>query len=123
MRYVLLALSFLLLGCEVHSNVKPKTPIIALYMHEVGNYSVAVQEGEHIRMIEFRRQMITIPTKIIADVPNNDSMWFECFGTYHEMKSWSEDARCEIHIRNIDDINTAGWDHGKFGKGNTIRIQ
>ena len=38
--------------------------------------------------------------------------------------NWVEDTLdVNIHIHSLEDLNGAGWNHGKFGKGNTVPIE
>ena len=105
-------------GCS-HSITKETGQIIAVWKHEPNVYSVTIKEGKNTLIDkDFRRHSAVYPKySLIDDVSENSNMWYEA--TY-------DDGFCEtvvIHVRSINDINNAGWNHGKFGSGSTERVQ
>ena len=59
--------------------------------------------------------------RIFTDVIPSNSMWIE--GDLVKESGGGIHYDYEIHIHSIDDVNTGGWNHGKFGSGTTTRIQ
>jgi hypothetical protein len=113
---------FGLTGCSAPEKVFiPKTEIVALYMHHVDNYSVAIKTENQINIVRMPWQLART-VKIVTDVPEDSPMWYKCDGTYSDFFG-DATGSCEIHIRSVDDINTASWNHGKAGSGTTKRIQ
>lgn len=116
--------ALLMLGCSKQGAEKifvPKTEIVAVYMHHVNNYSVAVKNSNRIDIVRLPWQLRNT-VEIIADVAQGSPMWYACDGTYSSAFG-DTTGSCEIHIRDVDDINSASWNHGKAGTGTTQRIQ
>ena len=85
------------------------TNLDAIYMHEPTRYSF-------IYTIDSESKIKTISGKKVTfftDVPTNKKPWIQ-------QSQW--DYSMAIHLHSIDELNTAGWDHGKLGSGQTIRI-
>lgn len=119
---VISVLLSLIMGCTPNKDISIKpTEIIAVYMHNVGVYSVAISGGQNSITITKVTKYAGITVKLIADVNVDESMWYSCRGILFP-GGVSDDASCEIHIRSIDDIKGAGWNNGKFGSGSTERI-
>jgi hypothetical protein len=106
-------------ACGRYSNV------LAIYYHEQNHYSIAVKTiGSTIQMIDLNRvyddTLYTCNYTIIDDVKPNEIMYVDYTATLNDyLTSY---VSYTIHIRNIDDVSTSGWDHGKFGSGQTQRI-
>lgn len=90
----------------------PMTPIEAVYMHERGNYSVAVVEDGTLKIKRVPRHM-HIEVKFLF----GEEKSYMC-----DINETGEEGVCIITITSISDINGAGWNHGKHGSGNTVRI-
>ena len=104
----------LLVGCESWVDFsEEKTKIVALYYIQKGRYTVAIQRGNSFVMKEIPR------VSLFNDA--TDYPWYECDYKYEQWKG-SEVGGCYVHIRSINDISTAGWDLGKFGSGDTVRV-
>jgi len=115
----ILLLSLFVAGCSNVNEYKiPPTKVEAVYFHERGNYSVALRIGDEIQIKPARAGRA--PVRIVLDA--EDHMWYECDATWDNFYGTST-GECVIHIRDVGDISTAGWNHGKFGSGNTTRIQ
>lgn len=89
-------------------------PIERVFMHEIGKYSVLIREDGSLVSMPLYGNYANgrgITVKLIDDVPTNGQMYVKKMaGTF------------EVHIHNINDINGADWDHGKFGKGTTTVV-
>lgn len=91
------------------------TEIEAAYYHENNRFSVAVlNEDGKLRMVNLVRTSVFIEE-------TTDHNWYECDYSYN---TWTGKyiGGCSIHLHSIDGLNTAGWNHGKFGRGDTTRI-
>ena len=103
--------------------VVPKQDVIAIYYHEGESYSVAIEKDNQISMFRLPTGSHTgIPLAIITDIKPDGTMWIECEYSWNHWHGEVIGKGCEIHIRDIDDIGTAGWNHGKNGSGQTTRI-
>lgn len=135
----------LLFSCSGNKEITPaeeaelhifheKVTVEAVYYHESGRYSVAVLDGNELKMTRLpsgnHRQLTP---KIFVDVPAGQNSWYEI---KYEKESEFSDIReiyfgkdsykikpfIHIHIHDVNDLNNAGWNHGKFGRGQTVKI-
>ena len=68
-----------------------------------------------------------VPVTIVSDVIEAEPLRYDCLWVEKYLlglgagidKSLSS---CRIHVRSVDDVLGAGWNHGKFGRGITTRI-
>jgi len=60
--------------------------------------------------------------KVIADVPNGQPMWVKINWAKAPWGKIIRTTGTEIHIHSGKDINGAGWNHDKFGSGQTSTI-
>ncbi|MFA5313210.1 MAG: hypothetical protein WC375_07855 [Methanomassiliicoccales archaeon] len=117
----LFALVLLSAGCSYNVKEQPKTEVAAVYWHEASRFSVAIEDGQNIKFVALPSD---IPVTVTQDVLPGEKLWYE----YREVLSdWSGPVRDEsyvhIHVRNIDDLRTGEWNHGKFGRGETVRLE
>lgn len=91
-----------------------------LFFHERDFYSVLiVKEDKTVEHKFFYTNQYNKIT-LICDVEKGDRMWFEEF----KNGNWVERTLdVIIHIHSVDDLNGAGWNHGKFGNGMTVPIE
>lgn len=117
--------------------------VVRIFMHEPLRYSFLVQENEtnvlnlvslphDIKIGKEPIEISDVPlcaangnslyriqnVKFVADVPDGEFMWATA------MLSGRTDMHpsvhlLEIHIHSPNDIDGAGWNHGKFGSGST----
>ena len=65
----------------------------------------------------------------IADVPGDKEMWLNLKYVVAskqeegERKAIKKYDTMEIHVHTAKDVNGAGWDHGKYGQGQTTTIE
>ncbi len=89
--------------------------------HESKHYSVKYKaENNELIEINFGRQNNSV--KIIADVPEGEPIW----GLINRGKTPRGDVHYlggEIHVHSGRDINGGGWDHGKYGSGQTVPVE
>ncbi len=100
----------------------PKQEIVSVFFHEKSRYSVATKVGDLITVVELPYHYGSVAIEIYADVLDGEPMWYECTGRYNALNAAAEGG-CEIHIRSGADIGAGAWDHGKFGRGQTIKLQ
>ena len=123
--FLLLALLFLV-ACKPQwkeFNV-PEREIVGVYYHGIGDYTVAIQDGDYVSMVSMPHHpnsTNSLPVNIIADVSENEPMWYKCegkvdtsFGSTTKSKG-NVVGGCEIHIRGLDNIVGGPWNKGKFG--------
>ena len=92
---------------------KGRTEIEAFYYHEQGRYTAAILSDSVLTMVRVRAAIITMDAR--------GKPWYEC-DYMHDINISQHKGACYVHLRSINDINTAGWDHGKFGSGTTSRL-
>ncbi len=99
---------------ETISNIK------SIHMHEPGHWSVWVEDpttGIRTRQDVTANCSCRPPEAYIPDVKGNNSMWAEVTRNRGAME------KIVFHTRSDTDIEGAGWNHGKFGKGQTVNIK
>lgn len=118
---VAVAMALMFCGCK-HTFVDERNDIVAVWKHEVGRYSITYKEGHELIDYNFNKDGRSVyPSfSIIADVPEDSNMWYEA---RYDLNANMSTAKVFIHVRSIDDINGAGWNYGKFGRGSTERVQ
>lgn len=99
--------------------------VTRVLMHETNYYTLEYQVPMSTQILEksFYFSSATSEERIkrFADVPPGGKMWAVAKGCRSDYDSAQD--RCqslEIHLHSGQDINGAGWDHGKFGHGETI---
>lgn len=90
----------------------------AVFYHENRHYTLMVQTGSEIKPVSI---YYIEDAKIFADVPKNEKMWAHVQGLGNKMNGITS-RKIKVHIHSIENINGAGWNHGKFGSGMTVRI-
>jgi hypothetical protein len=110
----------LLTGCQGVLYEK-KENIVSVYYHENDRYSVIVNENDELRSVSF---INGLNVKIIADVKEGDSMWYEMEYTYSTFNGLKKNKKhfLNIHVHNHKDLNGGSWNHGKFGTGKTTKV-
>jgi hypothetical protein len=68
-----------------------------------------------------------VPAKMVTDVAKNEPMWAEV-GLFYESdrvtpENWTNAGNLIIHLHTAKEINGGGWDHGKFGNGQTTVVE
>lgn len=78
------------------------------------------------RMISLPNWSCSLETDIVsfvADVPTNEKMWVEIRAKCGSSFSADCFERMTIHIHTPKEVEGGGWNHGKFGSGNTSVIK
>lgn len=115
----------LLVGCF---NKKPNSPdeeirdVVRVFMHEPNHFSVLVRangakEGTFIDLHWISS------TQYFFDVPAGQPMWVEKKDITQYPNGSATIGRIALHLHSPQDINGAGWDHGKFGRGSTQVVE
>lgn len=101
--------------------VYEKEEIVAVYYHEGGRYSVMIERDNELVSRELPREL---GTKIFTDIKDGESMWYELryVSNYLNGLERGADNISHIHIRNVNDLKTADWNRGKFGRGKTTKV-
>lgn len=121
-----LAMATVTTGCSKRQLGYEKMDIVSVWKHAAGKYSVSKMNGTEIVDVDFSR----IPSSgcvcnigkctLLVDVPAGSNMWCE---VYYRMEYGASFSYVTIHVRSPDDVNGAGWNHGKFGSGTTERVR
>lgn len=119
---ILIFLPILLLSACGVENKSAEGDIDAIYWHERDRYTVMTINNDKItkhRIPPWAERGGTV--ELYNDVAPDKLSWYKCTWTYN-IWSGHDDGYCEIHIHNLNELGTAGWNHGKFGSGSTKRI-
>ena len=93
-----------------------------IFFHENFRFTYLVRRGNVIEPVSLT-YFWEKGTKVTyyEDVPPNKSMWAVVQG-----KGNSKDGiitNIEIHLHTVKEVDGGGWNHGKFGSGNTIVVE
>ena len=120
----------LLIGCNCSNSAYTKMPdekienVVRIFMHEPSRYSIMIQDpnSSELKTMQFNLYNFC-RAKIVADVPKNEKMWIFLKSKKHNVNKDTYYTSFELHVRSAEDINGAGWNHGKFGSGTTTVIE
>ena len=94
--------------------------VYRVFMHETNRYTFMTKEES-----EDKVWVVNVSCSerihLYSDVPQGERMYVE-----YCKKCSAGDAsykRVDIHIHNVDEIHGGGWDHGKFGRGQTVVVE
>ena len=93
--------------------------IVRVLMHETNNFTLIQQNGIELKELQFRRCK---SVQMLQDVPLGDPMWASYKLTYKNDRAYGE-LELTLHLHSAEDINGAGWNHGKFGRGQTVVVK
>ena len=97
--------------------------VVGVLMHEPGSYTLEVQNpGSPVVVNTWVRTYYGEYAQIVTDAPNNEPMWAVLI-IEHYSAGRVFTRGLELHVHTVQDVNGAGWNHGKFGSGQTTRIQ
>ena len=97
--------------------------VVGVLMHEPGRYTLEVQNpGSPVVVNTPVDTYYREYAQIVTDAPNNAPMWAVLI-VEHYSAGRVFTRGLELHVHSVQDINGAGWDHGKFGSGQTTRIR
>jgi len=95
--------------------------IVRVFMHEPGAYNFLVSRNGILVPTENYRHS---PQRVIImpDVSREQFMWARVY--YKEEEGYGfPQAYLEIHVHSEKDIEGGGWNHGKFGRGQTVVVE
>lgn len=93
--------------------------VTSVYWHGGNRYTVGILSDGKLRM---QRLPSRVPVTIFVDVPHDKSPWYICNWVYSVWNGVQKGGGCALHIQSVDSLKTAGWNHGKFGTGETSRL-
>jgi len=91
-------------------------------MHEPENYTFFYTNPKAPNELLPLRIPAVIKVNFFQDVPAEENSWLT-FTSYGECLSICHAGLLELHLHSAQEINGAGWDHGKFGRGQTIVVE
>jgi hypothetical protein len=91
-----------------------------ILMHEPNKYSFIFKYDEAKEYSLVTVNVWGVP-KIIPDVTNGEKCWVEVGAPWVQNESFR--ISLTIHVHSAADINGAGWNHGKFGRGQTTVVE
>ena len=87
-----------------------------VFMHDPEQYSVmVVGDTAEMKLLYLGR----CSAKFVTDVPKDSDMWLFMHWTPPSSTSGINSCDVVFHIHATEDVNGAGWNHGKFGSGMT----
>jgi hypothetical protein len=127
MKYLLLLLCLLagLTGCGEKKRVSEIMRLegrMRILMHEPGRYTIlAEMPNWEVKQYSFGRTCGLMVPVITYGLPAEQPVWV----AYQVEQSGPHicNRLIEIHLHSVTEINGAGWDHGKQGKGQTTVVQ
>ncbi|MDO8600308.1 MAG: hypothetical protein Q7R73_01645 [bacterium] len=117
-----LCISTFVAGCVADDKFDYKIEnVVRIFMHEPGHYTFFIKNektpGElEIKTIGVDRNLV----KIFTDLLPSKNPWVRHYTGCSPYPSW---GCLEIHIRNPQDVQGGGWNHGKFGRGTTVVVE
>lgn len=103
-----------------------KFSIEDVWYHEPGNYSVGFYDDDgKYTTVSANRCQYDVETIVIKDLPPNATMYYEyrlTTSSFHGCKGEPTDFKI-IHMTKDYQLKGGGWNHGKFGHGQTIRVR
>lgn len=113
-------------GCSRQELPDKKIDRVArILMHEPDRYTFLYRVPDSKELESMTIDHI-INLSIIEDVPTNNEMWVNIkrhSGGGGRTRDEVTIDSVEIHIHGANDINGAGWNHGKFGRGQTTVVE
>jgi len=111
-----------MIGCETEVRQKSET-VKAVYWHEGRSFSVAIRDGDKLRMVRLPHSHFDEVLKIdvLCDAPAGRP-WYEYRYERSFWDSMHKGGWLKVHIPSVDELRTADWNHGKNGSGTTTRI-
>lgn len=122
-------------GCDdpIRTEEERINNVVRVLMHERSKYTI-VYESEDKEL-----KMITVDShysenhnwdnwiKIASDVSVTERMWAKITWNVYRGNGGRRECKLaeyvEIHIHSAEDLNGAGWNHGKHGSGTTTVVK
>ncbi|KKR15133.1 MAG: hypothetical protein UT43_C0006G0003 [Parcubacteria group bacterium GW2011_GWC1_39_29] len=121
--FLVIVITSISAGCGHKIETVRINNVVRVFWHEGTRYSVQVREpgSTEIKTYSLHGHMCTGEPRIFTDVLPENSMWVK----YVMDRNWDLDClrSLEIHVWSETNIEGGGWDHGKFGHGQTYVIK
>jgi len=121
-----------LVGCKEEVHHRQIHNVSRIFMHELHQYTLYVQQSEKevrtekIRLWQTYKPDFTGPD-VKTDVPSNQLSWVEFDSYWKNGSACIEADPCArnviFHLNSVAVVNGGGWDHGKYGNGQTIVVE
>ncbi len=102
------------------------TDIVRVFWHEQRHYSFYIQK-EGSQEINIKEIDVVYnydkSVKIFSDVPAGNKMWAKIKESRGRTGFNYYTVYLEIHLHSVKDVEGGGWNHGKFGSGQTQVVQ
>lgn len=120
--FLFLLFSDVMVGTVVHTSLPDEKidDVVKVFLHEPRHYSFLCKMPDSNELI--LRDFRNISPRIFRDVPSNKNMYVELRGIWKNIDGMHYNS-VTIHIHAVSGIEGAGWDHGKFGRGQTQVIE
>jgi len=141
--FLVAAISFVFVGCNEDKKteiVKPTvvSGIVRVLMHNLGSYTFLVKQADkkigqlsihanvqRVHLVEDLTDKEPMRIEIVCGWWNSDrDNQYTCKPIPQTFSYWSISAnQLVIHLHSVRQIDGAGWNHGKFGRGTTIVVE
>lgn len=117
---------FFIFGCakEKLGEVQRIYNVVRILMHESHKYTI-MYRGESDKEIK-SKIIMSSDIRLFEDVPDDQDNWVAFTPIVQRGMNTSDfvnSRQVEIHIHSAENIKGGEWNHGKFGKGQTVVIQ
>ncbi len=121
-RIMALALA-LAAGCTKYSDPYRVENVTRVLMHEPSRYTLltALPDGRIEQHTYGGYGLCYKPPDLYHDVPPDKPIWAELREANDGCTPCTYVA--SIHLHSVEEINGAGWNHGKFGNGQTTVVE
>jgi len=103
-------------GCAQHKTGERTVEVQRVFMHNPGVYSgMYVDSEKNVRVIGGYGA-----TTLIIDIPEDRPMWVKETKFSDGIDSY---WKYEFHVHSIKEVDGGGWNHGKFGSGQTSVVK
>lgn len=133
-------LTIFLIGCSTNTTKKVEptsvSGITRVFMHEPGYFTFLVENTDSKKVGQLRIKTNIDNVIIMKDLDEGQSIQIEysCGKFQNEMyqcksippnfSNWNVYAlKLTIHLHSVKELDGAGWNHGKFGSGQTVVVQ
>ncbi len=109
----------LLVGCSREHHLIKIEGIKEISQHEVDRYSILIpnQKGGYETKL-----LVRCEAEFYEDVLPEKDMWVEEAYVTESSSTSGFDGHCIFHVHSLKELNGGGWNHGKFGSGQTTII-
>lgn len=133
-------LCFLIISLLVYADTIERAELMSVsgisrvFMHEPGCFTFLVKNTDSKKVGQLRVCSNENNVIISEDLEESQSIRVEysCRPYHHnecnpissDSSNWNvRTARLTIHLHSVKEIDGAGWNHGKFGSGQTVVVQ